>query len=47
MKMSKATQDVVVNKLCNDIETHPRREQLLALIYEQQQDSQQDRFSED
>lgn len=47
MKMSKATQDVVVNKLCNDIKTHPRREQLLALIYEQQQDSQSDRFSKD
>ncbi len=36
--MKQRTQDVVVNRLCNEIKTHPHREQLLALIYEQQMD---------
>lgn len=41
--MKQRTQDVVVDRLCNEIKTHPRREQLLALIYEQQMDQQTDR----
>ncbi len=45
--MNEHTQQVVVDKLCNEIKTHPHREQLLALIYEQQQDSQSDRYGKE
>ena len=45
--MNEKTQQVVVDKLCNEIKTHPRREQLLYLIYSQLQDLQTDRFAKE
>lgn len=45
--MNEHTQQVVVDKLCNEIKTHPRREQLLYLIYSQIQDSESDRYAKE
>ena len=40
--MNEHTQQVVVDKLCNEIKTHPRKELLLYLIYSQLHDLLQD-----
>lgn len=45
--MNDYTQQVVVDKLCNEIKTHPRKELLLYLIYSQLQDLLQDQFAEE
>lgn len=45
--MNEHTQQVVVDKLCNEIKTHPRKELLLYLIYSQLQDLLQDQFAKE